>query len=332
MTRSPQIAGILCLVVGIAIFSVQDLILKLISGTYPLSEAMLLRSLTAIPFMLAITRVFDGTLATLTTSGWPAMLGRGVLNFCAYTAYYLALAALPMATTVALYFTAPLMIVVLSVLLLGEHVSQNRWLAVLVGFAGVVVMVRPGGGLFDWAALLPVLCGAAYALSMILARTMGTRESAAAMAFWGNIAFLACAGGLAAVFGSGRFAEAGLHPSLGFLVRGWVMPTPLDALAMCACGAIAAAGLTLLTQAYRIGRSSVVAPFEFTFAFWGVLWGWMFWGDLPDAMGWVGIAVIIAAGVYVLRTEGAGSAEGAAGWGDQNAAGTPDRTDQPRRI
>ena len=306
MPRSPQIIGILCLVAGIAVFSVQDLILKLISGTYPLHQAMLLRSLTAIPLLLAITRLFDGTLATLATPGWPAMLGRGGLNFLAYTAYYLALAALPMATTVALYFTAPLIIVVLSVLILREHVSWNRWLAVLVGFAGVVVMVRPGGSLFDWAALLPVFCGAAYALSMILARTMGTRETAAAMAFWGNIAFLVCAAALAGVFGTGRFAEGGVHPSLGFLIRGWVTPTATDALLMCACGGIAAVGLTLLTQAYRIGRSSVVAPFEFTFAFWGVLWGWLFWGDLPDGLGWAGIAVIIAAGVYVLRTEGTG--------------------------
>ena len=315
MTRSPQLFGILSLVAGIAIFSVQDLILKLMSGTYPLHEAMVLRSVTAIPFMLAITRGFDGTLATLTTPGWPGMLARGLLNFLAYTAYYLALAALPMATTVALYFTAPLIIVILSVLVLHEGVSWSRWLAVVLGFAGVIVMVRPGGSLFDWAALLPIFCGGAYALSMILARTMGTRESAAAMAFWGNLAFLACAAILSLVFGSGRFAEAGIHPSLGFLTRGWVMPTPKDALLMSACGAIAAVGLTLLTQAYRIGRSSVVAPFEFTFAFWGVLWGWLFWGDLPDALGWAGIAVIIAAGVYVLRTEG--------------VAGTPDDTARP---
>ncbi len=295
-------AGILCLVVGIAVFSVQDLILKLISGDYPLHQAMVLRSVTAIPFMLAIVWWFDGTLRTLASRGWPAMLGRGVLNFSAYTAYYLALAALPMATTVALYFTAPLMITVLSVVMLREPVSLRRWLAVGAGFAGVVIMVRPGGALFDWAALLPIFCGAAYAMSMILARTMGTRDTAAAMAFWGNMAFLLCATALSAWYGSGE--RVGLsHPSLAFLTRGWAWPTPVDLTLMCACGAIAAVGLTLLTQAYRIGQNSVVAPFEFTFAFWGLMWGWMFWGDIPDALGWVGIVVIILAGLYVLREE-----------------------------
>lgn len=310
MKASLNIRGIVFLCAGIAIFSVQDLILKLLSGSYPLHQAMVLRSLSAIPFMLAIVWGFDGSLRTLISPRWPAMLGRGVLNFLAYTAYYLALAALPMPTTVALYFTAPLFITILSVLMLGEHVSFRRWLAVAAGFGGVVIMVRPGGALFDWAALLPVFCGAAYALSMILARTMGTRDSAAAMAFWGNIAFLLCATGLSLWFGAGGHAEAA-HPSLAFLTRGWVMPTQTDFWLMCACGFIAAVGLTLLTQAYRIGQSSVVAPFEFSFAFWGILWGWLFWGDLPDALGWIGIGVIIAAGIYVLRSEGVGDADAA---------------------
>lgn len=300
MKLSGTTSGILCLVAGIAVFSVQDLILKLLSGDYPLHQAMMLRSVAAVPCLLLIVRWFDGSFAGLLSRTWPAMLGRGLLNFTAYTAYYLALAALPMATTVALYFTAPLLITVMSVVVLHEKVSARRWLAVLAGFGGVLLMVRPGGALFDWAALLPIFCGFAYAASMILARTMGTRDSAAAMAFWGNIAFLICAAALSLTFGWGG-AGADLHPSLAFLTRGWVWPDLPDLAMMASCGVIAAIGLTLLTQAYRIAQSSIVAPFEFTFAFWGILWGWMFWGDLPDGPGWLGIAVIVAAGVYVLR-------------------------------
>lgn len=302
MTLTRPALGILSLTFGIAVFSVQDLILKLLSGDYPLHQAMVLRSLTAVPFLLLLTLWMDGSLRGLISPTWPMMLARGLLNFLAYTAYYLALAALPMATTVALYFTAPLIITVLSVVFLHESVSPRRWAALLAGFAGVVIMVRPGGDLFDWAALLPVFCGAAYALSMILARTMGSTDSAAAMAFWGNLAFLACGAVLSVVYGPGGYGEDG-HASLQFLMRGWAWPTLWDGFLMCACGAIAAIGLTALTQAYRISRSSDVAPFEFTFAFWGVLWGWLFWGDLPDALGWAGIAVIILAGIAVLRPD-----------------------------
>ncbi len=106
---APQ-RGILALVVGIAVFSLQDVILKRLSGDYPLYQAMIIRSLTAVPLLLVIVRVLDGRLTTITTPNWALMLARGFLNFTAYTAYYLGLAAMPMADTVALFFTAPLFI------------------------------------------------------------------------------------------------------------------------------------------------------------------------------------------------------------------------------
>lgn len=302
MMRQNSTLGILCLLGGVSVFSVQDLILKLLSGTYPLPQAMVLRSLTALPFLLAISWWFDGSLRSIASPGWPRMLLRGVLLFAAYTSYYLALAALPITTTVALYFTAPLMITILSVAMLGERVSWQRWAAVVAGFGGVLILLRPGSDLFDWAALMPVFCGFAYGLSMIFARRMGAQDTAAAMAFWGNIVFLAGALLLSAIFGAGAYEGQG-HASLAFLTRGWVWPTAFDAALMCLCGAIAAVGLTLLTQAYRVAQSSTVAPFEYSAIFWGVIWGWFFFADLPDARGWAGIAIVIGAGLYILHRE-----------------------------
>lgn len=293
--------GILFLVAGVAVFSVQDLILKLLSGGYPLHQAMVLRSLTAIPFLLLLVHL-DGGLRSLFTAGTKAMIWRGGVMFLAYTSYYLALAALPMATTVALYFSGPLFITILSVFFLAERVGPRRWMALLAGFAGVIIMVRPGGSLFDWAAVLPVLSGLTYAISMIAARRLGTTESAAALAFWGNAVFLVAALVMSAILGTGRF-EADTHPSLAFLLRGWVMPDAFDLTLMMACGVIAAAGLTLLTQAYRIGEASVVTPFEYTGLLWSVAYGWVFWRDWPTMPDWTGIAIIVAAGLYILWRE-----------------------------
>lgn len=299
--------GILALVLGIAIFSIQDVILKLLSGEYPLHQAMVIRSLTALPCHLAIVWWFDGRLSTITTPGWPKMLARGLLNFVAYTAYYLGLAYLPLADTIALFFTSPLFITLAAIVLLGERASTPSLIAVVAGFAGVLLVVKPSGAGFDLAAVLPILGALGYALSMIAAGRLGRTESAAAMAFWGNVCFLLCALILSAVYGSGAFAGAS-HPSLAFLTRGWVMPPASDLLLMASCGLIAAIGLTLLTYAYRVAPSSTVAPFEYSFMFWGVLWGWLFWDSIPDALGWVGIGVIIAAGLIVVRKEEAPAA------------------------
>ena len=293
--------GIAFLVAGIAVFSIQDLILKLLSGAYPLHQAMLLRSLTAIPFLLVLVH-WEGGLRSLFTPGTRAMIWRGVVMFLAYTCYYLALAALPMATTVALYFSAPLFITILSVFFLAEKVGPRRWIALMAGFAGVLIMVRPGSALFDWAALLPVLSGLTYAISMIAARRLGSTETASALAFWGNAVFLLGALVLSAIFGPGAW-EGDAHPSLAFLLRGWVTPSGYDLMLMMACGVIAAVGLTLLTQAYRVAEASVVTPFEYTGLIWSVIYGWVFWQDWPNGSDWAGIAIIVGAGLYILWRE-----------------------------
>lgn len=293
--------GVALLVAGIAVFSVQDLILKLLSGAYPLHQAMVLRSLTALPLLLLLVHR-DGGLGTLFTPNTRAMILRGGVMFLAYTSYYLALAALPMATTVALYFSAPLFITILSVVILKETVGPRRWVALFAGFAGVLIMVRPGGDLFDWAALLPVIAGLTYAISMISARRLGSSETAPALAFWGNGVFLVAAIAMSAVLGTGAWASDA-HPSLAFLLRGWAMPTAFDLMLMMACGVIAAIGLTLLTQAYRVAESSVVTPFEYTGLIWSVIFGWIFWRDWPVLTDWIGIAIITGAGLYILWRE-----------------------------
>lgn len=290
--------GIALLVLGIAIFSVQDLILKLLSGNYPLHEAMLVRSLAAIPFLLALAW-FDGGLGTLASRGWARMMLRGTMNFAAYTSYYLALASLPIATTMTLYFTAPLFIVILSIVLLGEKVSALRWLALISGFLGVIVIVRPGSTAFDWTMLLPVAAGIFYAVVQIMTGGMGRRETAPVMSFYSNLVFFLGAALLSLIFGTGRF-ETGDNPTLAFLMRGWITPTFKDLLLMAACGMIAAIGLTLLTQAYKIAEANFAAPFEYSMLVWGVIWGWFFWGDWPDSATWLGIAILVGAGLMLL--------------------------------
>ncbi len=294
--------GILALVVGIAVFSLQDVILKRLSGDYPLYQAMIIRSLTAVPLLLIIVRVLDGRLSTITTPNWGWMFARGFLNFVAYTAYYLGLAAMPMADTVALFFTAPLFITIAAALVFGERIGPMNLLALLAGFAGMLMIFNPSARVFDPAALLPVLGALGYALTQLATRVLGKTETAGAMTFWGNLTFLASALALAAVFGSGAY-DGATHPSLAFLTRGWQAMPMTDLLLFMACGFIASIGLSLLTYAYRVAPSSSVAPFEYSFIIWGVLWGWLFWDQLPTTLAWAGIAALIGAGLLVIRAE-----------------------------
>jgi drug/metabolite transporter (DMT)-like permease len=104
------------------------------------------------------------------------------------------------------------------------------------------------------------------------------------------------------VYGSGDHINE-THPSLAFLTRGWITPTAPDLALMMTCGVVAALGLWLLTQAYRIAAASTVAPFEYLGLIWSVLWGWIFWRDWPDATGWLGIGIIAGAGIFVLLRE-----------------------------
>lgn len=300
LTRSP-LAGILFLVAGIAMFAVQDLIIKQLSATYPLSQAMVIRSLVAMPLIYGLV-LASGDARRIFAPGWGWLVLRGVILFLCYASYYVAMAALPLATTVALYFSAPLMIVALSVIVLGDRVSLPRWAAVAVGFGGVLLMLRPGSALFDWAAVLPVLSGLCYAVSMVLARLQGSRHSAAVLAFHGNLVFLGGAIALATLLRP-ETAGSATHAGLAFLTRAWVMPLWQDLALLGFCGVIAAMGLTLLNEAYRIAPSATVAPFEYTALLWGVIYGWAFWGDWPDSIGWTGICIIVGAGLFLLRRD-----------------------------
>jgi drug/metabolite transporter (DMT)-like permease len=304
MRLSATRRGILALILGIAVFSVQDVILKLLSGTYPLYQAMIIRSLTAVPLLLVIVRWLDGSLRTIASPNWPFMLARGLLGFVAYTAYYLGLAALPMADTVALFFTAPLFITLAAALFFRERITPLSWLALAAGFAGMLMIFNPTASLFDPAAILPVVGALGYALMQLAARRLGRTETAAAMTFWSNLSFLACGLALALGFGSGPL-EGAAHPSLAFLTRGWQPLPPVDLLLFMACGVIAAIGLSLLTYAYRVAPASTVAPFEYSFIVWGVLWGWLIWSELPASGAWAGIALLIIAGLLVIRADAA---------------------------
>lgn len=286
---------------GVSIFSIQDVIVKALSGIYPVHQIVVLRSVVALP-VLACIAVAEGG-GRLNLHRVALHIVRGVLLYISYTGYYLGLAHLPIANALALYFTVPLFVAALGLPILGERVRAQSWGAIGVGFLGVLVIARPGLGSAEPAILLPIGAALAYSVSALLARRLGTTESGVAMALTATAVYVV-GGALtaAALAGVDRPAPTA-HSSVRFLLNPWVWPTALDCGLLAICGLIAALGFFFLGQGYRLAEANRAAPFEYAALPWGMLWGYLFFGNLPDAPMIIGAAVIMGAGLYTLEGE-----------------------------
>jgi S-adenosylmethionine uptake transporter len=296
-----QTRGIVCILLGMVALSLQDTIIKWVSGDYPLHEIVLTRAAIAV-VLTAVFAHYTGGLGILKTRRLGLQVVRGLLLTVANMAYFLALAAMPLAEAAALFFVAPLLITALAVPFLGERVGLRRWVAVLVGLAGVVVMLRPGGGSVQAVALLPVLAAFCYACMQMLTRRLGVTDSAASMAFYVQSTFVVVSAGIGVALGDGAHAGGG-HPSLEFLLRAWAWPDLVDGVLFVACGFLVGGGALLLSQAYRVSEANVVAPFEYAALPMAVLWGFLLWGDVPDAVAVLGMALIVGSGLFVFYRE-----------------------------
>ncbi|TPI49469.1 DMT family transporter [Mesorhizobium sp. B1-1-4] len=300
LMRNRMVLGMLSLCLGVLVFSLQDPLVKAVSGGYPVTEVMAIRAVVALPILIVLVHADVGLRAILSRR-FGMLTMRAFIQFTSYTMYYLAIAALPLADAVALYFMAPLCIMVLAGPYLGERVSWQTLATVLIGLLGVVVMLRPGAGLFDWAALLSLGSAVLYGFSQLMARKIGDTESSTVMAFYQNGAYLAGAALVASLFWLAGINHAA-HPSLEFLVRPWLWPTLPDFLKMAACGFVASAGMILLSQAYRMAPANRVATFEYTGILWSPLWGFLFFAEVPRSTTVIGAALIIGAGLLALNT------------------------------
>jgi drug/metabolite transporter (DMT)-like permease len=299
--RRRQLTGVVFMCAGVLAFTFQDLIIKGISGTYPAHEIVFIRSLLSLPFSLIIAH-FETGLGRLRTPRIGAHLLRGAVLFIAYTTYYLGIAALPLAKAVAISFAAPLFITALAGPLLGEKVGKIRWLAVILGFFGVLIVMKDGLGMFEWAVVLPAVSALCYALAQLHGRHIGATESASTMSAYINIMFFLLSGLAGLIIGDGDFAQWS-HPSLTFLLRAWTWPQGNDLLLMLGCGVAATIGIYCLSQGYRMAEANLAAIFEYTALPWAILWGFLFFSQLPGVSTLAGVGLVVFAGVVIAFRE-----------------------------
>ena len=276
-------SAIVLMLLAVVLFAVMDAGLKLLSARYPPLQVATLRGLSSLPLVLAWA-LASVPLRSLWRVHWPLHLLRGALSVAMMAGFVYGISRLPLTTAYAITFVAPLLVTVMAGPLLGETVGLGRWVAIAIGVLGMLVVLRPtGDGMLTLAGLSVLLGATCYAGNVITVRMLAQRDSTQAMVLWMLVLL-----------------------SLGAGVLAWPQWQPLQwrdggIIAMVGvCGTLAQVALT---EAFRRGEASLIAPLEYTALLWVALLDVALWGVLPDAPTWIGAAIIMASGLYLLARE-----------------------------
>jgi drug/metabolite transporter (DMT)-like permease len=280
--RRSALRGIACMLAGGACFAVMDSLVKWVSPRFAISQIIFFRSLFALlPIGLLAAR--EGGLWALRTRRPGGQVLRALAGLVSLACFVYAFGHMPLADAVGIGFSAPIFITALSVPLLGESVGIRRWSAVLVGFVGVLVMVRPGSGVLQATSLIALTGTLFYALAMILVRQLGRSETTIAIAFYYSLTCIVITGA-----------------ALPFQ---WTMPGLADGVYLVTLGIIGGFGQLFVTAAFRTAPAAIVAPFDYVSILYVSLIGYAVWGDVPDTPLLVGAAILVASGLYILHRE-----------------------------
>ena len=277
--------GVICMTTGALVLTVNDGMAKYLTESYPVGQVMALRGVSIV-LLLAAFYALTGQTAALRVNRWSQQLTRAGLMTGSTICFVTGLSLLPIADAIAISFAGPLLTVALAIPFLGERVGWRRWVAILIGFAGVLVMVQPTGDAFRLAALAPL--GAAFfgaSRDVMTRRMSGTETSSSILMI--STTFVTVAG-----FCSWPF--------------GWA-PIQSEHLWIFAISGIFVGGAQyLMIEGFRLGQVALVAPFKYTTLIWAVIIGAIFWGDVPGIGVLVGAVLVVGGGLYLLRSERGG--------------------------
>lgn len=275
--------AILMMVAAAGILTVNDAIAKWLTERYPVGQVLAIRGVLVVALVYGWAVVSRRT-PVLRVRSWKLNLTRGGLMALSTFLFVTSLSLMPIADAIAISFAGPIFATALAALLLAEPVGWRRWSAVAVGFAGVVVMVRPTPEMFRMVALIPIVAAFVGALRDIVTRKMGTDGESTLMVLIVSTSVVAFAGLLTLPFG-------------------WVVPTPAELGLFVLTSVLVAVAQGLMIESLRYGEVGLVGPFKYTSLLWALLLGLLVWGDVPGPWTWAGAALVIASGLYIWRRE-----------------------------
>ena len=281
--RSYRLRGIIFMIIGVSALSLMDAAVKsTLQLDIPVLEIIAIRG-WMITAVLLLALPFRGGWQALSTRKIKLHVGRTLIGFFAPFLFFSSLKFLPLADATAIFFCTTFFMTAGSVFFLGEHVGIHRWSAVVVGFIGVLVVSSPGSGSFQAGALLALLAGAAYAVIMLSGRLLTRTDSSFKMVFY--------------------FNAINSLISTALLTLVWTPPSQTALLLILLASTLALIGYFCITHAIRLSPIGVVAPIEYIALVWATVLGYVFWEDIPTFNVWIGMAIILSAGLYIMWRE-----------------------------
>ena len=265
-----------------ALVNTNDSVVKLLTTGYPVGEILCVRGLFVLIPVAFLARHFGGREALRVRRPGGQLL-RAMMQTGSAAFFIAGLGFLPLADNIAVTLSGPLFITALASPLLGERIGWRRWLAVGIGFAGIVLIFRPTGEAMRWAALLPLGAALTGAIRDIVTRRISPSESSISMLFY-STAFVTLAGLTTAPFG-------------------WQPLTGVDVGLMALSGLLLGGAQYLMIEAFRHAEAAVVAPFRYFQMVWGVLLGFVVFGEVPDRWLIAGAVLVVSSGLYILHRE-----------------------------
>ena len=275
------VAGIGLMLLGVFLFCINDAVGKWLVATYPVAQFLLIRSATTL--LLLAPFIWRAGRAAFWNAPRPGLqLARGVLSTAEVVLFFWAVIYLPLADAITFYLAGPIYVTALSALLLKESVGWRRWAAVLVGFLGVVIALRPSAATLTWPALIALTGSVCFALLMIVTRML--RDTHDVVLMTSQM--------------SGTFALGAATTPFA-----WVTPSIFDLTFLIAIGVISIGAQFSINRSLKLAPASLVVPYQYSMLVWAILFGYVGFGDVPDRLMLAGSAIIVAAGLYIFHRE-----------------------------
>lgn len=293
--------GILLIIFGMSLFSIQDITIKALVDNGALLQILVMRGFIGIAFISAYLYISSQPIFFKTA--YPLLtIIRATLFFLGFMSFYIALSLMPIAEATALFFVSPFFITMLSKLFLGHNVGWYRIAAIIIGFIGTIMIVKPSTSNFQWAYILPLFTALSYSVSMIIAKYTREKDTVfqqtihmyLASVIWGSLTFV-----VVKIMGWSFDGVKGLE----YVFRPWVFDNLYVLFLVIMISIVATVGTLCLITAYRISQPAVIAPFEYTLLVISIAIGFILFDEVPDQYSLLGMMIIVASGLFIFVRE-----------------------------